>query len=283
MSDSVLLIGINTYPNAALNGCVPDIKGWCDKLVGGELEAKGRGFKIDSNFAACTDESAHASGFRERLARLVIGAKPGDRIFFAYSGHGAQVPVRDGMGEVDNEMEVLCPYDFTFRDPETWITDVDFIDVFSQIPEGVNCTIVLDSCFSGGMFAGGSKNSRSLEHPIHNRAYPLAGLVDYDVRKKAAAARGIVPRKVVNREVLKNVAVIEGCQENQTCADAWLETGYQGALSYYLWQALFDDLDRPLTETVTATAGKLKAAGFEQIPMVTGPDAILSRPFGARL
>jgi metacaspase-1 len=282
MKDSVLLIGINTYPGAPLNGCVPDIKAWCDRLVGGELEARGRDFKIDSNFAACTDERAHAMGYRERLARLVLDAKPGDRILFAYSGHGAQVPVRDGMGEVDNEMEVLCPHDFTFDDQDTWITDVDFIDVFSQVPEGVNCTIVLDSCFSGGMFAGAAKN-RALEHPLRNRAFPLAGLVDYDVRKAAARARGVGVRKVIDRAALKNVAVIEGCQESQTCADAWLGVGYQGALTYYLLQALFDDLDRPLTETVAATAGKIKAAGFEQVPMVTGPELILSKPFGTRL
>jgi hypothetical protein len=282
MQTSVLLIGINEYPGSPLNGCVPDIEAWADFLPGAELNAKGRAYKYSDLFAACTDKRASARGLKERLARAVMTAAPGDRIFVAYSGHGAPVTMRGSAGEVDGLSESLCAVDFSYDDEDTWLTDVDLIETFSRLPEGVACTIVLDSCFSGGMTAGAVMRSTNPFHETKNRGYPITNRVDFGVRMKSAAANGIKKRKIVH-ESLTNVAVIMGCQEDQTCADAWMDDDYQGAFTYYLIQALREDLDRSLLEAVEVTAGKLKAAGFDQVPTIAGLDELIKKPFGASL
>jgi Caspase domain len=280
MSNVALGVGINAYLGAPLNGCVPDIKSFIDAIQTPDI-MRDRVFTFESDvIRSCTDERADAQGFRDRLQWAVANAKPGDRIAIWYSGHGAQIPVRNDAGEPDNEMEVLCPYDFSFDDSDSQISDVDFIELFSDIPAGCNCTIVLDSCFSGGMFAGGSKNGRAFE--VRSRSYPITNF-DLKVRIQAARARKVAVMRLARRAELSNIAVIEGCREDQTCADAWIGHEYRGALSFYLWQAITDEPDRSLVETVAAASGKLKAAGYEQVPMITGPEEILSKPYMAYL
>jgi metacaspase-1 len=280
MKTAVQLVGINTYPGAPLNGCVPDIKAWCDLLPSKMLQDLGQGYKYSDLFSSCTDKRATAMGMKERLARLVMAATPGDRLFFGYSGHGAPVVTRGSSGEADGVSEALCPVDFNYDDPDTWIIDTDLIEVFSQLPETVSCTIVLDSCFSGGMTAGVVERSANPGYERKSRAYPLAGTVDYDTRLASAKALGVAKRQLIH-ETLKNVVVIMGCQENQTCADAWLGNGYQGALTYYLIQAIKDEPGRSVIDTVAAAAGKLKSAGFDQVPYAVGPERGLLAPFGA--
>jgi hypothetical protein len=280
MTNLALGIGINTYPGAPLNGCVPDIKAFVDAIQTPDI-MRDRVFTFEQDVVrACTDERADAQGFRDRLQATVTNAKPGDRIAIWYSGHGAQIPVRNDAGEPDNEMEVLCPYDFSFDDSDSQIRDIDFIDLFANIPAGCNCTIILDSCFSGGMIAGGSKNGRAFE--VRSRSYQITNF-DLKLRAQAAKARKATVVRLARRAELSNIAVVEGCQEYQTCADAWIGAGYRGAFSYYLWQAIIDDPERPLVLSVNAAAGKLKSAGYEQIPMITGPEEILSKPYMAYL
>ena len=42
---------------------------------------------------------------------LIKGAKPGDSLFFHYSGHGSQVKDKDG-DEIDGLDETILPVDF---------------------------------------------------------------------------------------------------------------------------------------------------------------------------
>jgi len=85
--NKALLVGINKYPGNELNGCVNDVQ-----EMAGFLTTK-------CNFAhgdirLLTDARATTQSIRERLNWLLDGLKPGDRAFFQYSGHGAQVATR---------------------------------------------------------------------------------------------------------------------------------------------------------------------------------------------
>jgi hypothetical protein len=277
MTDRFLGIGINAYPGAPLRGCIPDIQQCCDLVVGGwgasELNFSWR------DLAACTDRRAHAEGFRARLIRLVAGAKPGDRLLFWYSGHGSQVPIRsDYSGEIDDLTEVLCPYDFSYDDEDTWIIDADFIDVFGSVPPGVNCVVVLDSCFSGGMV-----NQRAIGNVPTGRAYPIDSCIDFSVRLNGAKQGTIKPDSLIKTPKIPNVAFVLGCQEEQTCADAMIKEEYRGALSFYLWSAIAAFPDKSLADVVKIAARMLKNAEFNQVPSVVGPADLLSKPFMSKL
>jgi hypothetical protein len=99
--DKALLVGINKYPGSPLAGCVNDVVDMADWLV------KFRNFDPKS-VRLLIDGRATTSAIRTRLHWLVEGLKPGDRILFHYSGHGAQVATRDKQGEVDGKDEVVC-------------------------------------------------------------------------------------------------------------------------------------------------------------------------------
>lgn len=275
MSRKTLLVGINTYPGAELAGCVPDIAASCDLLPGPVLSEAGRGIDWES-LDACTDDRAHAEGLRSRLARLTMGVKPGDLLLVWFSGHGAQIATRDSYGEVDGMLETLCPYDFNYDDQDTWITDADLLEMFGSLPAGVACTIVLDSCFSGGM----PESARALKAPGANkpRLYPSSDRLDFYVRLRAAGIRGFTTRSVA-RKIVDKVAIVSASLERQTAADAYIAGNPRGAFSYFFWEAILEDTKKSLRETVAITAKKLKDNGFDQIPGVSGPAAMLDVPF----
>ncbi|MBX3115176.1 MAG: caspase family protein [Fimbriimonadaceae bacterium] len=119
-----------------LKGCVNDAKVM-------------RGFFIDkygvkaSNARMLLDKDANADKFLDAVRWLISTAKPGDQVVFSYSGHGGQVEDED---EEDGIEEVIVLAD-------------DMLvpgDLFNEIANtlklnGVNCTFIFDSCFSGGM------------------------------------------------------------------------------------------------------------------------------------
>src|SRR5438477_10096859 len=95
-----LLVGINAYPGNELHGCVNDVTDMAEFLVGH------LGFD-ESDIRLVTDGRATATAIRERLRWLLGGVKPGDRLVFHYSGHGAQFPIRDDGGRVSRIDECI--------------------------------------------------------------------------------------------------------------------------------------------------------------------------------
>jgi hypothetical protein len=264
--NKAVLVGINDYQNAPLNGCVPDIKACCAELVGG--------FNWQwQDLRSCTDRRATRDGIIKRIEWLCDGARAGDVLLFWYSGHGAQIPIRgEEIGnEVDGLREVLCPVDFDIDDPETWIDDRLFERTIKPAP-GVNLTIVLDSCFSGGMIPTNGARKRDSEFE-RNRSYPI--------RINAAREMRISSRPIVSRRLKAKAAYIALCQEDQTCADAYISdaVGYMGAGSFFLWKSILSMRRNTLSEIVADTAKRLKESRFSQVPKLEGPEAITQHGF----
>ena len=138
-----LLVGINSYPGNELNGCVNDVTDMADFLVSHV------GFD-EADIRLVTDDRATTQAIQERLNWLTQGVQAGDRIFFHYSGHGAQFPIRDQDGKVTRVDECICPVDFDWTEAHT-IRDKEFNKLFSHVKEGVVFTWVSDSCFSGDL------------------------------------------------------------------------------------------------------------------------------------
>lgn len=101
MAHKALLVGINKYPGAPLQGCVNDVHDMAAYLTAH------RGF-ASTDISLLLDHAATTRAISKALKTLVAGVKPGDRVLFHYSGHGAQVPTRNPAGEIDGLDECIC-------------------------------------------------------------------------------------------------------------------------------------------------------------------------------
>lgn len=232
MAKRALLVGINTYPTAPLRGCVNDV------TMVSEMLTKHFGFSPKEK-RMLTDHSATTANILERLEWLVNGAKPGDILFFHYSGHGSQMinSKYDDDIEPDGLDEIICPVDLNWRDKV--IKDDDLKRIFDRVPSGVHLTVVLDCCHSGsGMDQanqyqpfGVVQDAREFgpESPNRNRLLPMPADI---------ANRGIGldlhprTRSIQSGGVDETGMLICGCQSSQTSADAWLRNMYCGAATH---------------------------------------------------
>ncbi|KAL6619002.1 hypothetical protein ACP70R_034141 [Stipagrostis hirtigluma subsp. patula] len=139
-----VLVGIN-YAGAAdeLKGCHNDVARMRRCLVDrfGFDEADIR-VLVDADGAAPQPTGAN---IRLELERLVGDARPGDTLFFHYSGHGKRLAAETGQEDDTGYDECIVPCDLNL------IKDQDFKEIVAKVPDGCLFTIVLDSCHSGGM------------------------------------------------------------------------------------------------------------------------------------
>lgn len=261
MADKALLVGINKYADAPLAGCVNDVTDMADFLV------KSCGFN-SANIRLLVDKRATTEAIKARLEWLVSDLKAGDRIYFHFSGHGAQAPTRNPKGEVDGLDEVICPVDFDWED-KRMIRDDDFIRIFLKIPAGVTAVWVSDSCHSGDLsrdasWLGGRKP----------RFMPQPEDIQWRMR---AVVENKIPVKV--KVTVPNIALISGCRSDQTSADASFKSRSNGALTYHLLQELRSNPDASLEVLVNKVRAALKKAKFTQVPQLEGPAEQLSKGF----
>jgi len=153
-----LLVGINDYPDAGdrLAGCVNDVF-----LMSSVLQECGF---APEEIRVCLDARATASGIIERLEWLLSAPQEGDELLFYYSGHGARVPEYGPEHEPDRHCETLVPYDFDWT-PETSVSDDRIHSLYSQLPDNVRFSMILDCCHSGGMHRDGGNRIRALNPP----------------------------------------------------------------------------------------------------------------------
>jgi len=265
--DKALLVGINRYAAAPLKGCVNDIIDMAEFLVEKCAFSK-------TSVRLIADERATTAEIFARLEWLVDGAQPGDRLFFHYSGHGAQMATRDHQGEIDGLDEVICPVDFDWRD-EHAIRDKDFRRIFGSVPRGVEFVWVSDSCHSGDL-------SRDLPLPdTLVKLFPTP--VDIQWRIESAVAKGFQPLTLTRvPEAAVNEALISGCHSEQTSADASFDGRPNGVLTYFLLQTLRAErgLEMPLADVhATVKAAVAATQRYRQVPGLEGSPDVIKQPF----
>lgn len=154
-----LLIGISKYPQTGPNPWRP-LNTHQDVVLLKDALAV-HGFATD-DVMVLEDGDATADGIRTAFRKhLIEQAKPGDTLFFHFSGHGQQVPDDNG-DEIDGLDETLVPANATdqrategaktnLRDDEIGIWLKTLADKLRG-PDGKlrgSVTVSLDSCFSG--------------------------------------------------------------------------------------------------------------------------------------
>ncbi len=267
--NKALLVGINKYPGNELNGCVNDVQD-----MAGMLTTK-CGFAM-GDIRLLTDARATTQGIRERLTWLLDGLKPGDRAFFHYSGHGAQVATRNLKAEIDGKDEVICPVDFDWSDQHL-IRDKEFNKLFATVPAGVAFVWVSDSCHSGDLTKDFSKPKG--QPKTKNRT--ILPPADLDWRLRTATQKNIKTLTINKSAHNNNVALISGCKSSQTSADAYIKGRYNGALTYYLLAELkkAGGLTENLTTIVKNVNIALQKGKYSQEPQLEGSTAIIAKPF----
>jgi len=260
-----LLVGINNYPTSPLRGCVNDITDMANFLVSAVNFDK-------AEIRLLVDERATTDAIKERISWLTSGLKSGDRIFFHYSGHGAQYAPRDANGNVTSLHDVICPVDFDWS-PQRMITDIDFKNLFANIPPGVEFNWVSDSCHSGDLARA------ILPENCRPRLFPTPA--DLQWRIDTAISQGI---KSLGLGVIEhlNGALLAGCQSTETSADAYLNGRYNGAFTFTLMKGLQDPqgLNIPLTSLITEVQKALTSIGYsQQHPQLRGAPLITGKSF----
>jgi hypothetical protein len=260
-----LLVGINAYPENELNGCIDDVTDMADFLVGH------CGFS-ERDVRLITDRRATTGAILDRLKWLVGGAAPGDRLVFHYSGHGAQLPVRDDSGNVVGVDECICPVDFDWT-PAHAIRDKQFHQMFAEVPQGVKFNWISDSCFSGDL-------ARGVRPPgWRSKAMPMPA--DIAWRLRTAEAAGLKRARFEHAIAGLSVVLVSGCGSHETAADAEINGRANGALTYFLLQTLSapNGLTQSLEEATVRTQAALRRGGYSQHPQLEGSTALMKAPF----
>lgn len=282
MANRALIVGINDYPGREhdLESCVNDARNW-EKLAhdsfGCEVEAL-----VDSNATCANVEAA--------LRRLMKNAKPEDNLLFFYSGHGYQ--------ETKNNVkeEYLYLYDGPFQDDR-------LSQLTQEIPPGV-LTVVLDSCFSGGMekclfdLVDGDRARakwwlperqelmKEIQQERSVNAYRPFGCRPVRMNWNANGMKALRQRarKAADDEADQlqiNALLIAACLDNEPASANAPGTDGLSAFTFAFFKAISRlGQNASAIELVREADRQLKSRGFRQTPIVKEP----RRPagFGAR-
>lgn len=133
-----LMVGIDQYDPAygasPLNSCINDAEGFRARLL-----ADGQRWSA-ANITTLLDAAATREAIRARLALLAATAVPGDVVVYFHSSHG---------GTHGGTAAYLCAYNANYEDHELGADLTAFAD-------GVSVIIVIDACYSGGLFKNAS-------------------------------------------------------------------------------------------------------------------------------
>ena len=232
-----LLVGIN-YNNSQyeLNGCINDVMLMKEKLIK-------RGYK-ENNIILLTDYDVSSSilptkeTILNELTIILKSSKPGDLIFFHFSGHGSYV-LDKNKDEIDgcDEMIVTCDFKGIVDDELNKIitTNLNREAIFVGL---------FDSCFSGSIL--------DLKYTYYDSTQNNKLVVNNTYNNTNA-----------------NIISISGCQDNQTSADACFNGTYEGALTQSFLSCLNDKENQTWKEILQNVRSKLKSSGFTQIPQLS--------------
>ena len=276
MANRAVMIGVNRYkiPGANLRGCVNDVKNLQSVLT----QYYGFG---GSDITTLLDGKATKKAIQGAIKQMLSASKKGDVALLHFSGHGSNVPDKDG-DEADFRDEILCPHDLDWRDPlaDDWLRAA-----FDKLRDGVSLTVIFDCCHSGTA----TRAVLPPDAPIVARYLPspwdlvaaesgrrMRGAVRATVHGASRAARK--KRDVVVTDIPE--VLVTGCRDDQTSADARIGDGFNGALTYNLVAALKQAKGKiSYRELHKATLARLAGDGFDQVPQLEGRKARMEQAF----
>lgn len=255
-----LLVGIDAYEAQPLAGCVRDINHLAALLLDQQRFSFGE-------IRLLADGQATRRAIVDGLRWLLADASPGDRLYFHFSGHGAQAP----SGCADELCEVLCPVDFDWS-PERALSGCDVAGLLAALPDGANLTWTLDASFDSGRASdlgceGPALRARTLRAPATLRR-------EIERRGELGGARPLLSARMAERAL-----AIAACWSNEIAWEAPLDGSQRGAFTRALVRAL--RLPTGAISPVSALPQMLRGALtlFGQHAVADGPRSEMSRAF----
>jgi hypothetical protein len=261
-----LLVGINAYQDAPLQGCLTDVD------LQRQLLINRFGFN-PKDILTMTDEKATRQGILTAFEEhLIKQAKPGDVVVYHFSGHGSQVadPDRDFP---DGLNSTFVPIDSSSlsgtRSQGGVVQDIMghtlFLLMYALQTE--NVTVVLDSCHAGGGTRGnmqiralrGGTQLKAVDAEQQCQQQWLSKLKlspdDFKQKRKQGVAKGVV---------------IASTRRDQLAADSPFSGFHAGVFTFlmtqYLWQQTRNE---PLSSVFANVARSTTKASFTaQDPLV---------------
>jgi metacaspase-1 len=201
--------------------------GWDGQLRACEADAQDMA-KIakDRGYAGTTlllTKNATAVAFAKAMADAAKKLVAGDILFLSYSGHGGQVPDRDGDDEADGLDETWCLFDRQLLDDELY-------GLFGKFAKGVRIVLLSDSCHSGTV----ARNAVLSGQTLGDLAAKLAASANAlpQVRSGALKPFGgcrLAPREITFAAYARDRVLYEKIQKADTKAQAKAAAGRIGA------------------------------------------------------
>lgn len=194
-----------------LNALDPDqYEGWDGQLVACEADAKDmESICKKKKFAKSTvllTRNADSLSVKLSISDAAFSLIAGDLFVLTYSGHGGQVPDRNG-DDSDSKDETWCLYDREVIDDELYA-------MLAKFSSGVRILVLSDSCHSGTVTRVMPKRKgrfRLMPPDVAERVY-RAHKKQYDKIQADTKAAAKVTVKA-------SVILISGCQDNQLSDD----------------------------------------------------------------
>lgn len=239
-----LLVGINQYKDAPLQGCVTDVN------LQQQLLIHRFGFN-PKDILILTDEQATRQGILNAFEEhLIKQAKPGDVVVYHFSGHGSQVSDPD-CDTSDCLNSTFVPIDSSLATGYTnqggVVQDIMGHTLFLLMAalQTENVTVVLDSCHSGGGTRGNFRvrsifDAASLTRSSGSQLQPVDAEQAYQQQWLSKLNLSPDQFKQQRRQGIAKGVVIASTKRNQLAADAPFNDFFAGAFTYlmtqYLWQ-----------------------------------------------
>lgn len=281
-----LLIGINYIGQQyQLSGCINDVKHIREVLI-----TKFGFTDSPDKMVILTDDQKDQYKIPNRknmlnaMRWLVQGSKPGDSLFFHFSGHGSQKKDQDG-DEVDGYDETILPVDYK---KSGQITDDEMNSIMVRpLPEGVRLTAIFDSCHSGTaldlpyvyaddgklVVQKGPSSIKMLQDTFNNIATGnVLGLINNvityaesdKIKKNSAKAK---KKTEETKSTFADVIMFSGCKDSQTSADTKVNNTSTGAMSYAFIKAVMTNDNLSYLQLLRET--KKHLANYSQKPQLS--------------
>jgi len=281
-----LLVGINYIGQQyQLSGCINDVKHIKEVLI------TQFGF-VDTpdKMIILTDDQKDPLKIPTRknmlnaMKWLVQGCRPGDSLFFHFSGHGSQKKDQDG-DEVDGYDETILPVDYK---KSGQIVDDEMNSILVRpLPEGVRLTAIFDSCHSGTaldlpyvyaddgklVVQKGPSTLQMVNDTINSFAMGdvmgifsgIKNLAESDkIKKNSSKAK---KKTEETRSTFADVIMFSGCKDSQTSADTKINNLATGAMSYAFIKAIMSNKNMSYLQLLKET--KKHLANYSQKPQLS--------------
>ena len=233
ITKSALLIGCNyTGTQNQLNGCLNDVAN-----IKTRIETQ-YGF---NNIVTMTDDTVTKptrNNIIDGISNLLKNSSEGDVLFLSFSGHGTNVTDTNG-DEKDGKDELIVPLDFNC------ISDDELKSLIqSNLKKNVTMFALFDCCHSGTMldlkyqYFDDNQSNTIIEN---SNAYETSG----------------------------DLIMISGCMDEQTSADAYINSSYQGAMTWSFLNVTDKKQDILFKDLIVNMRNVLKTSQYTQIPMLS--------------